>query len=221
MFNVNLKNNWQKVLAQERQKNYFIKLTDFLEKAYKNSTIYPEKNKIFYALQLTPPEQCKTLILGQDPYHNPNQAHGLAFSVKTLKIPPSLKNILKELKNSTNITKNKGDLTNWAKEGVLLLNSILTVQKNLPQSHKKIGWQKFTDEIILKLNENKNPIAFLLWGNFAKSKARLIKNPKHLILTAPHPSPLSAHKGFFGCDHFNKTNQFLKLTNQKPINWQS
>lgn len=220
MLNKNNNNGWANLLKNEKQKIYFKKIINFLKIAYKNEIIYPKQNEIFKALQLTPQKNCKVVILGQDPYHGPNQAHGLAFSVLTKNLPPSLQNILKEVFTTTNCRKRDGNLTGWAKQGVLLLNSILTVKKASPQSHKNIGWQTFTDEVILKLNYNKNPIVFLLWGNFAKLKIPLIKNPAHLILTAPHPSPLSAHRGFFGCNHFKLANKFLISTNQTPINWQ-
>ena len=213
-------NDWKDLLKTEFQMPWFNKLAKTLEKAYETETIYPKKTQIFRALELTSFKDCKVIIMGQDPYHAKGQANGLAFSVnKTIKTPPSLKNILKEVENTTRTRKNDGDLTSWAKQGVLLINSILTVKANTPQSHSKIGWQQFTDKIIKLLNNKKSPIAFLLWGNFAKSKEKLINNPTHLILHAAHPSPLSAHNGFFGCNHFNLVNKFLINTNQTPIDW--
>ena len=214
--------DWKNILKNELQKTYFKKLDKFLEKTYETEIIYPKKTQIFKALELTTFKNCKVVILGQDPYHGPNQANGLAFSVnKNIKIPPSLKNILKEVENNTKIKKIDGNLTNWAKQGVLLLNTILTVKANAPQSHSKIGWLQFTDAIVKSLNLKKNPTAFLLWGNSAKSKEKLINNPIHIKLKAPHPSPLSAHKGFLGCKHFSLINKFLVATKQTPIDWNS
>lgn len=213
-------NDWKLILKNEFEKPYFKQLNLFLKKAYQSEIIYPPKELIFRALELTPFEKCKVLILGQDPYHGKNQANGLAFSVnETVKTPPSMKNILKEVENTTKFKKNSSNLENWAKQGVLLINSILTVRANSPQSHSKIGWQEFTDKIVELLNSKKKPIAFLLWGNFAKSKSKIINNPVHLKLETSHPSPLSAKQGFLGCNHFNITNEFLIKNHQSPIDW--
>lgn len=212
--------DWKNILNSEFNKPYFQTLNSFLTKAYKNENIYPKKQQIFKALNLTPIKACKVVIIGQDPYHGKNQANGLAFSVSEgVKLPPSLKNIIKEIKNSTNMEKTNGNLSGWAKQGVLLINSILTVKEKTPGSHKKIGWQQFTNKIIELLNNQKRPIVFMLWGNYAQSKQNLITNPIHIKLKAPHPSPLSANRGFFGCDHFKLTNSFLAKTKQNPINW--
>lgn len=216
-----IENGWNKIIQTEKQKDYFKKLVAILKCEFKNHVIYPAKEKIFAAFKLTKIENCKVVIVGQDPYHEPNQAMGLAFSVpkNSTKLPPSLKNILKEVENNTKTTKKNPDLTSWATQGVLLINSILTVRAHQPQSHSDIGWQQFTDRIIYELNNKKNPIVFMLWGRFAEKKQKLIKNPNHKILIAPHPSPLSANRGYFGCNHFNLANEFLVQTHQKPINW--
>lgn len=216
-------NSWDILLEKELEKEYFKNLKKTLIKEYKEKTIYPKKEDIFKSLKYVDFISCKVLILGQDPYHNENQADGFSFSVPlNIKPPPSLLNILKETESDLKITqpKNRACLLKWAKQGVLLLNAILTVVKNSPRSHSKIGWQKFTDTIISILNKKNKPIVFILWGNFAIKKEKLITNKIHLILKASHPSPLSAYKGFFGCKHFSKTNSFLKKTNQTPINWQ-
>lgn len=213
-------NDWKILLKSEFEKPYFKQLNSFLKAAYKKENIYPPKNLIFKALELTSFKKCKILILGQDPYYNEHQANGLAFSVnENIKPPPSLKNILKEVENTTNFKKTNPNLESWAKQGVLLINSILTVKANSPKSHNNIGWQQFTDKIVELLNNKKKPIVFLLWGNFAKSKSALISNKIHLKLETSHPSPLSARQGFLGCDHFNIANQFLKQTNQSTIDW--
>lgn len=216
-------NSWDVLLKEELEKTYFKNLKKILTKEYKEKIVYPKKENILKSLKYVDYENCKVLILGQDPYHNENQADGLSFSVPfNVKPPPSLLNILKETENDLNIIqpKNKGNLSKWAKQGVLLLNASLTVVKNSPNSHSKIGWQIFTNKIISILNKKNTPIVFILWGNFAIKKEILITNTIHLVLKAPHPSPLSANKGFFGCKHFSKTNIFLKKTNQSPINWQ-
>lgn len=214
-------NYWDTVLSEEYTKEYFNKLICFINKAYKERTIFPPKFKILYALNITDYKDVKVVILGQDPYHGVGEANGLAFSVNDgIKIPPSLQNIYKELNSDLGIPIAKtGNLESWAREGVLLLNSVLTVEKDKPASHKNIGWEIFTDSIIKKLNEKEEPIVFILWGNFAKSKRELITNPKHLILTSSHPSPFSVNYGFFGSKPFSKANEFLKKNNIKEIDW--
>lgn len=211
-------NSWDIVLDKEFRSEYFKNIVYFLVEEYKKYDIYPQKENIFKALQLTDYENVKVVIIGQDPYHGPNQAHGLCFSVpEGVKLPPSLQNIYKELANDLGITIPKsGDLTKWAKQGVLLLNSVLTVRRGTPKSHQNIGWEKFTDSIIEALNRKHTPIVYLLWGNDAKSKGRLISS-KDYILQAAHPSPLSAYNGFFGCKHFSKTNTILRKLNLKEI----
>lgn len=215
-------NSWDKVLKEMFDSKEYQAFFQKIDNEYQNKIIYPKKENIYNALKLTPYENVKVVIVGQDPYHGENEAHGLSFSVpKGIKLPPSLKNIYKEISNDLNIVEpNCGDLTSWAKEGVLLLNSVLTVEKDKPASHAKIGWNKYTDYIIQKINEKEKPVVFILWGNFAKTKKELITNPKHLIITSAHPSPFSARNGFFGSKPFSKTNEFLKENNIKPINWQ-
>lgn len=214
-------NKWDEVLAEEYQKEYFKKIILYINKAYKERPIFPPKNYILRALSLTDYDNVKVVILGQDPYHGVGEANGLAFSVNNgVKLPPSLKNIYKELKDDLNIEiSNKGDLTCWTKEGVLLLNSVLTVEKDRPASHKNLGWQNFTDAIIKKVNDKEQPVVFILWGNFARSKKSLITNPKHLILESTHPSPFSSNNGFFGSRPFSKTNNFLRKNNIKEIDF--
>ena len=215
-------NSWDKVLKEMFDSKEYQAFFQKIENEYQNKIIYPKKENIYNALKLTPYENVKVVIVGQDPYHGENEAHGLSFSVqKGIKLPPSLKNIYKEILNDLNIVEpNCGDLTSWAKEGVLLLNSVLTVEKDKPASHAKIGWNKYTDYIIQKINEKEKPVVFILWGNFAKTKRELITNPKHLVITSAHPSPFSARNGFFGSKPFSKTNEYLKENNIKPINWQ-
>ena len=219
---VHIGNKWDEILKDEFQKDYYIKLREFLKEEYKNYTIYPEMHQIFNALKMTSYEDVKVVIIGQDPYHEPNQAHGLCFSVQDgVMFPPSLKNIFQELKNDLNIAiPRSGNLTNWAKQGILLLNTVLTVRRGLANSHKGKGWEIFTTRIIELLNEREDPIIFVLWGNDAKKKQEYITNPNHFILTAAHPSPLSAYNGFFGCKHFSKINEILIKNNKKPIDWQ-
>lgn len=220
---VEIGNNWDELLKEEWKKKYYLNLRKILIRDYKTKIVFPKINNIFRALKYVDYFSCKVLILGQDPYHNFGQADGLCFSVpNNVAVPPSLTNILKETETDLKITqpKNKGDLSKWAKQGVLLLNATLTVIKSSPNSHANIGWQQLTDKIIYLLNLKEQPMVFILWGAFAIKKSALIKNKKHLVLTAPHPSPLSAFRGFFGCKHFSKTNEFLKKTNNKPINWQ-
>lgn len=213
--------SWSNAMFAEFQSQYFIDLKKFLEKEKTQYQIYPPGSKILSAFDHTPFDQVKVVILGQDPYHGPGQANGLSFSVSPeIPQPPSLKNILKELHNDLGITLPKtGDLTPWAQQGVLLLNAVLTVRHKEPGSHQKRGWENFTDAVIRKLSKNREGIVFLLWGNFARSKKKLIDAKKHHILEAPHPSPFSAHSGFFGCHHFSKTNELLVSQGQNPINW--
>lgn len=217
-----LKNDWNDILKDEFKKDYYLKLRQFLINEYKTKTIYPNMYDIFNALHYTPYNQVKVVILGQDPYHGPNQAHGLSFSVKPkVKTPPSLQNIFKELNNDLGcFIPNNGFLENWATQGVLLLNTVLTVRANCPNSHKGICWEIFTDKIIQSLNDRNEPIVFILWGSNAQKKESFITNPKHFIIKSVHPSPLSAHRGFFGSKPFSKTNEFLKSINQSPIHWQ-
>lgn len=214
--------DWNTLLAPEKEKKYFQDILSFLKKERANGkAIYPEKSLIFNAIQSTPFEKIKVVIIGQDPYHNPDQAHGLSFSVpKGIAPPPSLINIFKELKNDCGIDIPKqGCLESWAHQGVLLLNATLTVEKNKPQSHANIGWQHFTDHIIQALNHHSKTIVFLLWGSHAQKKRELIDTKKHVILMAPHPSPLSAHRGFLGCKHFSKTNEILIRAGRTSIDW--
>ena len=213
-------NYWDVVLKEEYEKNYFKNIAMFINKEYKEKIVYPPKRDILRALKLTDYNDVKVVILGQDPYHGKNEADGLSFSVNEgIKLPPSLKNIYKELYDDLGITKTTGDLTSWANQGVLLLNSVLTVLKDTPTSHSKIGWQEYTDAIIKKLNEREKPIVFILWGNYARSKKNLITNKRHYIIESPHPSPFSANSGFFGSRPFSKTNEFLKKNNIKEIEW--
>ncbi len=213
-------NSWDIVLDKEYKKEYFRKIVDFINNAYKKETVYPIKSNILRALSLTEYESVKVVILGQDPYHGVGEANGLSFSVNDgIKLPPSLKNIYKELYNDLGIVKTSGDLSNWAKQGVLLLNSVLTVKKDTPLSHSKIGWQIFTDAIIEKINEKDTPVVFILWGSYARSKKSLITNKKHLIIESAHPSPFSANYGFFNSKPFSRTNEFLKKNNLKEIEW--
>ena len=215
-------NHFKDIIEEESKKDYYKKLHEFVYKAYEEHTIFPDKKNIFAALKYTPYENVKVVILGQDPYHGLGEAHGMAFSVcPGIKIPPSLQNIYKELHDELGCyIPNNGYLMKWAHQGVLLLNSVLTVQKDLPASHRGIGWEAFTDKIIEEVNKKDEPVVFMLWGNFAKSKASLITNPKHLVLTCAHPSPFSARYGFFGCNHFKKANEFLKENGKQPIDWQ-
>ena len=214
-------NDWDEKLSIIWNSEGFKKFFSIIEKEYNTKTIYPPKNYIFNALKLTPYANTKVVIVGQDPYHGEGEAHGLSFSVqKGVKLPPSLQNIFKELYDDLGIeNKNNGDLTPWAKEGVLLLNSILSVRKDSPLSHKDLGWQLLTDHIIKLLNLKTEPIVFILWGSFAKSKKQYITNPKHLVLESTHPSPFSCRSGFFGSRPFSKTNEFLRKNNIKEINF--
>lgn len=219
---VKLGNDWDELLKDEFKKEYYLKLREFLIEEYKTKTVYPVKEDIFNAFKLTALEDTKIVILGQDPYHGEGQSHGLSFSVKKgIKIPPSLRNIYKELNSDLGYTiANNGYLKSWADQGVLLLNTSLTVIGSEANSHSKIGWQIFTDKVIEILNKREKPIVFILWGNNAKSKELLITNKNHFIIKSVHPSPLSASRGFFGSKPFSKTNEFLKSIGEKPIDWQ-
>ena len=217
-----LTKDWSEQLDFIFKQGYYRHLLEFLEyESTHNKTIYPPKDQIFTAFNLSSFKNTKVIILGQDPYHNEGQAHGLSFSVPDgIRVPPSLRNIYQELSSDLNITPSQsGNLTHWATQGVLLLNSALTVENNLPGSHAKSGWVDFTDTVIDILNERKQNLVFLLWGAYAQKKTELIDQDKHLVLTAAHPSPFSAHKGFFGCKHFSKTNDYLKIHKLKTINW--
>ena len=218
--NVKIEKGWKEALKDEFLSPYFENLKANLIISKKSATVFPPSNLIFNAFNLTPFDKVKVVILGQDPYHGDNQAMGLSFSVpKGVKIPPSLINIYKEIYDDLGISEpNSGDLTYWAKQGVLLLNASLSVEKGKPNSHKDFGWHLFSDAVIKKISDEKNGVIFLLWGNFAKNKANLIDQNKHFILTAPHPSPL-ARGGFFGCKHFSKTNEILKKLGKSPIDW--
>ena len=215
-------NHFKDIIEEESKKDHYKDLHEFVCKAYEQNTIFPDKKNIFAALKYTPYENVKVVILGQDPYHGLGEAHGMAFSVcPGVKTPPSLQNIYKELNQELGCyIPNNGYLMKWSKQGVLLLNSVLTVQKDTPASHRGKGWEIFTDRIIEEVNKKEEPVVFMLWGNFARSKKNLITNPKHLILEAPHPSPFSARSGFFGCNHFIKANEFLKSKKIEPIDWQ-
>ena len=220
---VNIGNDWDEILADEWEKPYYKTLRQFLAEEYKTHTIYPDKYDIFNALKYTSFQNTRVVIIGQDPYHGQGQAHGLCFSVKEgIEPPPSLKNIFKEMESDLSIKQPEhyGQLTNWAKQGVLMLNTVLTVRQATPNSHKGKGWEKFTDRVISELNKKETPIVFLLWGNNAIQKAKIINNPIHTKLTTVHPSPLSAYNGFFGCRHFSKTNEILKQAGLSPIDWQ-
>lgn len=218
---VHIGNSWDDILSEEFKKPYYLALREFLKKEYATQTIYPNMYDIFNSLKYTSYEDVKAVIIGQDPYHGPNQAHGLCFSVKRgVMPPPSLQNIFKELKNDLGIDPpNNGELTDWARQGVLLLNAVLTVREGQANSHKGKGWEQLTDEIIRKLNDRDKPIAFILWGANAKAKAQFVTNPIHAVFTAAHPSPLSAYNGFFGCRHFSKVNSFLQQNGIAPIDW--
>jgi uracil-DNA glycosylase len=218
---IKIEESWQKCLNQEFGLDYFQNIMVFISEERKKNIIYPDKNKIFSAFNLTPFNKVKVVIIGQDPYHGVGQANGLCFSVNDeIKKPPSLMNIFKEIKNDigTEIPIS-GNLEHWAKQGVFLLNSCLTVKHQKPASHKKIGWEQFTDATIKTISDNKKGVIFLLWGKFAQEKAHLIDEKKHHVLKSVHPSPLSAYNGFFGCKHFSKTNEILVQSNLKPIQW--
>ena len=219
---VNFGNKWDEVLKGEFSKDYYLRLREFVKKEYFEQTIYPPMYDIYNALKYTDYDDVKVVILGQDPYHGEGEAHGLAFSVKQgVPIPPSLKNIYKELHDSLGCyIPNNGYLKKWADQGVLLLNTSLTVRKDMANSHKDKGWEIFTDEVIRKLNKREKPVIFMLWGNNAKSKSWLIDQNRHYVLMSVHPSPLSASRGFFGCNHFAKANEILESLGQKAIDWQ-
>ena len=216
-----INNDWDEKLKIVFEGEGFKKFYQLVEKEYNTKTIFPPKEQIFNALKLTPYTNVKVVIVGQDPYHGDKEAHGLSFSVqKGIKVPPSLKNIYKELYDDLKIEPCiEGDLTKWAQQGVLLLNAVLTVEKDKPASHRNLGWERLTDYIIKTLNAKKEPIVFILWGNFAKEKKNLITNPNHLIIESAHPSPFSARYGFFGSKPFSRTNDFLNKNNIVPIDW--
>ena len=218
---VNIGNDWDEVFKGEFEKEYYQNLRKFLINEYRTKRIYPKADEIFTAFKLTGYKDCKIVLLGQDPYHGVNQAHGLAFSVKEgIKLPPSLQNMYKEISEEYGCEMSKnGYLVPWAKQGVLLLNTALTVIADNANSHSKIGWEIFTDNVIEYLNEREDPLIFILWGNNARSKKRLINTEKHYILEAAHPSPLSANRGFFGCGHFKKANEILKELGKDEIDW--
>lgn len=213
--------NWDTIIQQEKEKEYYKTLDAFIQRRYKESKVYPPKEKIFNAFDLTTYENLKVIILGQDPYHQAKQAQGLAFSTpKEIKNPPSVINILKEIHSDIGSSIcNDGDLTPWAKQGVLLINTVLTVEDSSPNIHKKKGWEVFTDNMIKYISSNNKNIIFILWGAEAIKKSKIIDETKHHILTAPHPSPLSSYRGFFGCQHFSKTNSILKSLNKIEIQW--
>lgn len=216
-------NDWLDAISAEFKKDYYKDLFQFVNDEYSRAVVYPPADDIFNAFHFTPLSKVKVLLLGQDPYHNVNQAHGLSFSVppSQKEIPPSLQNIYKELETDCGCyIPNNGYLKKWADQGVLLLNTVLTVRAHQAFSHQGHGWEQFTDAIIEAVNAQDRPIVYLLWGKPAQSKMRMLNNPKHLILTAPHPSPLSAYRGFFGCRHFSKTNEFLSANEVEPIDWQ-
>lgn len=217
-----INNDWLPKIQDEFKKDYYKELFSFVKEEYNTRQIFPPSDDIFNAFHLTPLSEVKVLILGQDPYHDVNQAHGLSFSVKVgEKIPPSLQNIYKELHDDLGCKiPNNGYLEKWAKQGVLLLNTVLTVRAHEAASHQGKGWENFTDAIIRAVNEEDRPIVYLLWGSPAQKKISMLNNPKHLVLKAPHPSPLSAYRGFFGCKHFSQCNDFLIKNNIKPIDWQ-
>jgi len=219
---VHIGNDWDEILADEWEKPYYKKLREFLKSEYSSRTIYPHMNDIFNALKYTSFSDVKAVIIGQDPYHGAGQAHGLCFSVKKgVEPPPSLKNMYKELYTDLAVTPpSHGELIEWAKQGVLMLNTVLTVREASPNSHKGMGWEQFTDRVISELNRKETPVVFLLWGANARKKAEIITNPLHKKLITVHPSPLSAYGGFFGCKHFSQTNEILESAGLTPINWQ-
>lgn len=218
---VNIEDSWYSELQDEFKKEYFIKLREFVVEEKKNFVIYPPGSQIFSAFNLTPFDKVKVVILGQDPYHGPGQAHGLCFSVpQGVRTPPSLVNIYKELKSDIGFSiPESGNLESWAKQGVFLLNATLTVRANTAGSHQKKGWETFTDTVIKTISDKRKDIVFVLWGNYAAAKEKLIDSSKHLILKAPHPSPLSAYNGFLGCKHFSKINNYLIEKGIEPIQW--
>ena len=213
---------FKEIIEEESKKDYYIQLHEFVENEYKTKTIFPPKENIFFALKNTPYEYIKVAIIGQDPYHGEGEAHGMCFSVNPgIDIPPSLQNIFKEINRDLGLKiPNNGYLLKWARQGVLFLNSVLTVEKDKPASHQGKGWEIFTDRIISEINKKDTPVVFMLWGKFAKQKQELITNPIHLVLTSSHPSPFSVRYGFDGCGHFSKANEFLVRNNIRPIDWQ-
>ena len=219
---VKFENDWNTILTGEFDKEYYQELRTFLIDEYKSGSVYPDMHSIYNAFHFTAYSDTKVVIIGQDPYHGYKQAHGLSFSVQYgIRIPPSLLNIYKELKSDLGCEMpTHGYLKKWTDEGVLLLNAILTVRAGQAGSHRGRGWETFTNQVISLMNKKKDPVVFLLWGSFAQSKTEMITNPQHLVLKAPHPSPLSAHRGFIGCKHFSKTNQFLLENGKEPIDWQ-
>ena len=219
---VKIEESWKKVLAEEFEKPYFAELVGFVKSAYRNGVVYPPPGKIFNAFNRTPFDKVKVVILGQDPYHGDNQAHGLCFSVNPgVEIPPSLRNIYQELHDDLGCyIPDNGYLKKWADQGVLLLNTVLTVRAHAAFSHKDHGWEQFTDAIIRAVDAEDRPLVFLLWGRPAQMKAEMLHSRRHLVLTAPHPSPLSAYRGFFGCRHFSRTNDFLRASGVEPVDWQ-
>ncbi|OGM28215.1 uracil-DNA glycosylase [Candidatus Woesebacteria bacterium RIFCSPHIGHO2_01_FULL_41_10] len=219
--NVKIEESWKNALEEEFEKPYFVELAEFVKDEYKRTIVYPPPTRIFSAFDYTPIEEVKVVVLGQDPYHGPRQANGLSFSVgKDIPIPPSLINIYKEIENDMGIKMpNDGELTRWAKQGVLLLNATLTVRAGLAGSHQHKGWEEFTDAAIHSLAKTRRHIVYLLWGSYAQQKGAFIDRTKNCVLEAPHPSPLSAHRGFFGCRHFSKANTYLVMHNFDPIEW--
>lgn len=218
-----IKNDWNEIFQNEFSKPYYIELYNFIKEEYSKNEVYPLADNIFNAFNLTPLSEVKIILLGQDPYHNTMQANGLSFSVPSEQkvIPPSLRNIYKELETDLeSYIPNNGYLKKWAEQGVLLLNTVLTVRAHEANSHKGKGWEKFTDEILRAVNEQDRPIVYMLWGKPAQAKTSMLNNPRHLVLKAPHPSPLSSYRGFFGCKHFSKANEFLKEKGIEPIDWQ-
>ena len=218
---IKIEKSWKKVLSDEFEKPYFKNLSHFVKDEYSKHSVYPNPKDIFRAFDTCPFEKVKVVILGQDPYHGLKQANGLCFAVSgDISIPPSLQNVFKEIKSDINVTSQKnGDLTRWAKQGVLLLNATLTVRANTPGSHQGKGWEEFTDAVIKKLSDEKENIVFILWGNYAKQKGKVIDRSKHLVLESAHPSPFSAYNGFFGCKHFSKVNKYLKEKGLGEIEW--
>lgn len=218
---VDIEKSWKDLLSDQFDQDYFIELTNFVKQEFAKYRVFPPGKLIFNAFKQTPFDTVKVVILGQDPYHGYRQAHGLAFSVQEgIPIPPSLRNIFKEIESDIGrSTTENGDLTRWANQGVFLLNSTLTVRQGLAGSHQGKGWEIFTDEVIKTLSDNKENLVFLLWGNYARNKSKLINSKKHLILEAPHPSPFSAHNGFFGCKHFSKTNEYLTKNKIQNVEW--
>ncbi|MFA5831459.1 MAG: uracil-DNA glycosylase [Candidatus Paceibacterota bacterium] len=219
--NVKIEPSWKKALSSEFDKSYFAELADFVRNEYQGETVYPPPKFVFRAFELCPFDKVKVVILGQDPYHGPKQANGLCFSVNPkISIPPSLQNIYKEIQNDLAVQPpSTGDLASWAEQGILLLNATLTVRANAPGSHQHRGWEEFTDAVIKTLSDKKEHLVFLLWGKYAQEKGAHIDKEKHLVLTAAHPSPFSAYNGFFGCRHFSKTNEYLAMHGEKPIEW--